>query len=91
MKQIAVIIGIVALIALFLFVGPSACTQPERASDLLARQGYTDIEITGYRWLSCSDDDLFHTGFSAKSPTGQAIEGTVCAGWLFKGATLRFD
>lgn len=91
MKQIAVIIGIVALIALALFVGPSACTQPDRATDLLTRQGYTSIEITGYRFFSCSDDDLYHTGFTAKSPTGQDISGTVCAGWFFKGATLRFD
>lgn len=76
------------LIALVLLAG---CTQPDKAADLLKRQGYTDVEITGYRFWSCSDDDLFHTGFTAKSPAGQPIAGTVCAGWLFKGATIRFD
>lgn len=69
----------------------AGCTQPNNAQALLESQGYTDVRITGYNWWSCSDDDTYHTGFTAKGPTGKTIEGTVCAGLFFKGATIRFE
>lgn len=79
-------------IALLVIVaGLAACTQPNNAQSLLESQGYTDVRITGYNWFGCSDDDTYHTGFEAKSPTGKPISGTVCAGLIFKGATIRFD
>lgn len=67
------------------------CTQPDKARALLDAQGYTDIQMTGYKAWSCSDDDQYHDGFTANTPAGKAIEGTVCAGMWFKGATIRFD
>jgi hypothetical protein len=67
------------------------CTQPDKARELLNAQGYSDIQITGYNVWGCSDDDTYHTGFRAKSANGSVIEGTVCAGLFFKGATIRFD
>lgn len=78
----------ILLLSILLLAG---CTQPDKARELLDANGYKDIEITGYNWLSCSKDDTFHTGFKATGPTGKKVEGTVCAGWLFKGATIRFE
>jgi hypothetical protein len=69
----------------------AACTQPDRATEVLEAQGYTDIRITGYDAFACSKDDAFHTGFVAKSPNGRTVKGVVCAGLVFKGATIRFD
>lgn len=69
----------------------AACTQPEKSTRLLEAQGYTDVEITGYDVWACSEDDWYHTGFTAKTVTGQPVKGTVCAGFLFKGATIRYD
>lgn len=77
-----------AVIALLLLSG---CTQPDRSKALLEAQGYQDVQITGYNFWSCSEDDTYHTGFTATSPAGQQIKGTVCAGMFFKGATIRFD
>lgn len=77
-----------ALITILLLSG---CTRSEKARELLDANGYRDIEITGYNFFSCSEDDVFHTGFRATGPTGKTVEGTVCAGWFFKGATIRFE
>lgn len=66
------------------------CTQPNEAEYLLRTQGFKNIQVTGYNFFACSEDDMFHTGFSAIAPNGQRVSGTVCGGWL-KGKTVRFD
>jgi hypothetical protein len=76
------------LIALLLLAG---CTQADRSRELLEAQGYKDVQVTGYNFLACSEDDTYHTGFTAISPAGRQIKGTVCAGLFFKGATIRFE
>lgn len=79
----------ITVIALaFLALG---CTQQDKAQRLLTSQGYTNIEMTGYRFFSCGRDDTYHDGFKATSPVGQPTEGTVCTGMFFKGSTIRFD
>ena len=77
---------IIALAAVLL----SAYTDSDVARKSLAGAGYTDIEITGYAFFGCSEDDEFHTGFKAKGLNGAPVEGVVCSGWL-KGATIRLD
>lgn len=69
----------------------SQCTNEDEAGRVLKANGYTDIVYTGYKWFACSEDDTYHTGFSAKGPTGVTIEGTVCSGLLFKNSTIRFN
>lgn len=68
----------------------TGCTNADKATSVLHKQGYTDIEITGYDFFACSEDDLYATGFEAKSVTGEFISGTVCSG-MFKGNTIRLD
>jgi hypothetical protein len=68
-----------------------ACTQPDHAKKILEDQGYTDVRMDGYDWLNCSKDDVYHDKFTAKSPAGKKVSGVVCAGLLFKGATIRLD
>jgi hypothetical protein len=69
----------------------AACTDPKDATRILADQGYTNIQITGYSWFSCSKDDTYRTGFTATAPSGRQVSGTVCAGLLFKNSTIRFE
>lgn len=79
-----IMIGIVGCL-----VGMGAgCTAPDVARKALTGAGYTEIQTTGYCWFCCGKDDTFHTGFTAKGPTGQPVVGAVCSGW-FKGATIR--
>ena len=66
------------------------CTSKEDANRALRSQGFTDIHITGYDFLSCSKDDFYHTGFTAKNMQGITVRGTVCSGLIFKSATVRF-
>lgn len=71
--------------------GLAACTDPQNATRILREQGYTDIQMTGYNAFACSDDDTYHSGFTAKSPNGTPVKGTVCAGVWFKNSTIRFE
>lgn len=68
----------------------TACTDATTARRVLAQQGYTNIEITGYRAFMKSEDDTYSTGFRATSPAGQVVTGAVTSGWG-KGATIRLD
>lgn len=78
-------------ISLVLAMLIAGCTDSNHATKVLQQAGYTNIQITGYNWMACSEDDLYHTGFAATGPTGVAVTGTVCAGLLFKGSTIRMD
>jgi len=66
----------------------AGCTSSNDAEKALKGAGYTDIQIGGYAVFGCSEDDQFHTKFTAKGPSGVPVEGVVCSGW-FKGATIR--
>jgi hypothetical protein len=80
-------LGIVLLLA-GLMLG---CSQPDKAVRILTEEGYTHVEITGWRPFSCGKDDDFATGFRAISPSGHEVTGVVCSGFLFKAATVRLD
>ncbi|MFE9084871.1 hypothetical protein ACQKKG_08300 [Brevundimonas sp. NPDC003935] len=67
----------------------SACTAPTQSREVLLDAGYSNIEIGGYDWFGCSEDDALRTKFKATGPTGRKVEGVVCAGMFFKGATIR--
>lgn len=85
----------VALVALLLWL--VACTvDQETAEEVLADEGYHDVELTGWAPMSCSDDDTFKSHFRARrtvtEPDGsrheRVVEGTICCGWL-KDCTVR--
>jgi hypothetical protein len=69
----------------------NGCTDAPNATRILTQQGYKDITITGWSPFSCAKDDDLHTGFSATSPGGYKVTGTVCSGYFFKASTIRLD
>lgn len=69
----------------------SGCTDSSNAKRVLESSGYSSVQITGYRFFGCSKDDVQHTGFEAKGPTGKNVTGVVCSGLIFKGNTIRLD
>ena len=83
-KMKAVVVGAVML------VGLTGCSVPDKATETLKNNGYTDIKTDGYAWFACGEKDFFSTKFYAKSPSGQQVSGAVCSGF-FKGNTIRFD
>lgn len=83
---------VMGLIAAVLSIGIlTGCTDEKNAYRVLSANGFTDIQMTGYAWLSCSDKDTFSTGFTAKGPTGIPVKGAVCSGMFFKNSTIRFE
>lgn len=71
--------------------GPIWGTDSAGATRVLQASGFTQIKITGYRWFTGGKGDFYHTGFQAKSPSGQIVTGTVTSGLIFKSSTIRFD
>lgn len=78
------------LMILSLILLCAACTSEDDARRALSSAGYTDINILGYSFFSCSKEDFFRTEFTATNYQGKTISGTVCSGLLFKDATIRF-
>lgn len=78
------------ILACIMALTVSACSDSDTATKALRGAGYTQVQITGYRFFACGERDSFHTGFAALGPTGVPVKGTVCSGWL-KGATIRMD
>ena len=84
MKTITYIILLSAMIYF------SGCTNAPEARRVLQMQGYTNIEITGYNFFTCSKNDFYSTGFTATTRDGNKVSGTICSGLFFKGSTVRF-
>jgi hypothetical protein len=83
MRKLLLVAGCLALAACF--------TDPQDARRVLEDQGYTDVQITGYAFAACGEHDTYSTGFTATSPNGRRIGGTVCKGAFFKNQTVRFN
>lgn len=80
---------IIAMFAVMFMVG---CTDADGARSTLRKNGYENINITGYSFLSCDEKDFYSTGFSAiNKSSGERVEGAVCSGLFFKNSTIRFD
>ena len=75
------------LLALVVFAA-SGCTDANEATKVLVDSGYKDVQIKGYSFTGCSEDDAYHTEFTARGATGNEVRGVVCGGW-FKGSTIR--
>lgn len=86
--SMVMIVGIICLGLCFSL--PGGCTKPKDATRVLEQQGYSDIQITGWRPFMADKNDVFSTGFKAKSPNGSEVTGAVTRG-IFKGSTIRLD
>lgn len=81
----------IILLLIAVFSGPIFGVDESGATRILAQQGYTEIQITGYRWFVGDKGDFYHTGFTAKSSAKIDVTGTVTRGLIFKSSTIRFD
>jgi len=88
-KMFITVIFIIGLIYMFFSIG--GCQRPNSTVMFLENQGYTEVEITGWRPFMGDKGDTFSTGFKAKNSNGKICTGAVTEGLLFKGKTIRFD
>ncbi len=84
-----VVVAIVVVVSL-----PGLLIDQSTAVKALETQGFSNVEITGRQWIAvslfgCSSDDAAKFDVVAINPVGKQVEVYVCAGWPFKGATVR--
>tara|TARA_Y100000310_G_scaffold9871_1_gene10580 strand:+ start:504 stop:761 length:258 start_codon:yes stop_codon:yes gene_type:complete len=82
------------LVAIIVFCSTlliGGCTDTDSSQRALRSLGFTNIQWTGYDFFGCSEDDFFHTGFTATNGNKKRVTGTVCCGLLFKNCTVRFE
>ncbi len=66
----------------------SSTNEPE-AEAVLKAQGYTDVELTGYRGYRCGNDDSC-TGFRARRD-GAVVTGAVGCVWYQRACLVKLD
>lgn len=84
------VLGFLTIILIAMMVQIGGCSDPEGAKRVLRQQGFTEVEITGWRPFSASKGDTYSTGFRAKAPNGEPVTGAVTSGF-WKGHTVRLD
>jgi hypothetical protein len=81
-----IVLIIFLFLAFFRFLSPV-----DSATEAVKAHGFHPIEVGGYAWFACGDDDTFQTKFKAyTADSTRVVSGAVCQG-LFKGKTLRLD
>lgn len=88
-KIFAGVIVVGGILMALLASGTCELSNQDNAKELLERQGYTEIRMTGYAPMACGKGDFTSSGFEANSPNGSRVSGSVCCGGL-KGCTIRF-
>ena len=88
--MIQLILTIVLIVVIVGIAVTSCGVNPDKAQATLSAMGMTDIQIAGYAFFGCGQEDAYRSKFTAKAANGQAISGVLCGG-PFKGLTVRFD
>lgn len=92
---ISILVGsLVILLLLATWLTPGIWVSKNEAIRVLENQGYqkvtiTDKDVTFITWSGCGNDDDAVFEASAVNARNQRVNVIVCAGWPFKGATVR--
>ena len=84
----------ILLVSVLFIFGCGAFVNDQRIISGLEDRGYSDVKILdksifwlGYR--GCSKSDAAYYEVEVKNPVGKVVKLEVCAGWPFKGVTVR--
>lgn len=82
------------MISLFLLAGCGAWVDEADAINGVENMGFTNVKIISKHifapnWNGCGSDDDVAFKVRATNPTGKRVNLIVCAGWPFKGVTVR--
>lgn len=93
---ITTVVIVIAIIGTVVFFGIARgiLVNESVAIKALETQGFGDVEITKRAWFAvdyrgCSSSDVVKFEAIAINPIGKRVNVFVCAGWPFKGATIR--
>jgi hypothetical protein len=92
---VEILIAVVIVLAVFFGCFRGAFVDESVAVRALEKSGYSHVRITDHKWFvvglrGCGRDAARFDAI-ARNPAGQEVKVFVCAGWLFKGATVRFE
>lgn len=82
-KKILIIVSLATLL--------TGCYDTDTATAVLDDSGYTEVQITGYSFLSCPDDAVYSTGFRAYNTAGNFVTGAVCSDVLATDTTIHIN
>ncbi|MEK7584654.1 MAG: hypothetical protein AAB490_05390 [Patescibacteria group bacterium] len=97
----AMLIGVVVLVLAYVvilgvgaFWFPGAYVSDEKIIAAVENQGFSDVrildkDITFISWRGCGKDDDAAFQVEATNALGKRVPLTACAGWPFKGVTIR--
>lgn len=88
LQDAGIFLGILLILGL-MALGICGFSDSQGATRVLTQMGYTNITTTGIRPFARGENEFYSTGFTATSPTGQIVTGTVTKGW--RGSTVRWD
>ncbi len=81
-------VALLFFLGVFLFVGSYKIT-PERMQKVFDAYGFTNAKVGDHSWFGCGNDYTYSHEFTAVSPRGVEVSGTICCG-ISKGCTLKF-
>lgn len=74
------------------FVASCSTHSNADAERILRAQGFEHIELHGYSFFGCGENETKSTKFTACRADGQCVSGVLCSRLLsFKGITIRYD
>jgi len=89
MKKICAIIAM-----LFMLTACGMFVKEDKVTKAVEKQGYTNVQVLDkhiffVNWRGCSKSDEAAFDVLATNALGQNVDLVVCAGWPFKGVTVR--
>ncbi|MBI2426590.1 MAG: hypothetical protein HYV34_01970 [Candidatus Kerfeldbacteria bacterium] len=101
MKYIITAVAVIAALLILwygagLMFWPGIYVSEEKVILAVEKQGYSDITVEDkdvffVGWKGCSDNDDALFELTATNARGQGVELLACAGWPFKGVTIRTE
>ena len=92
MKKIMVLFVVILLITSV--CGCGAFVSKEKVAKAVEKQGYREVNVTSKHiffvdWRGCSDSDDAMFNANTINSLDKRVDITICAGWPFKGVTVR--
>ena len=84
------------LTGLILLAGNGCMVSEKETIRAAEKQGYQDVQIKERHnffsgWHGCGSSDSAAFKAKAKNPRGDDVDIIICAGWPFKGVTVRTE
>jgi|DEB0MinimDraft_3_1074331.scaffolds.fasta_scaffold330730_2 hypothetical protein len=84
MSWIALGVAVLVSVAFVMTTDPEA-----QAVHAAESAGLTEVNVEGWAWFGCGEDDDFRYNVSATNINGDHVDATVCCG-IVKSCTVRY-